>query len=394
MGLAFLNKKSWHTGSFQNIEKVWIAEQKKKEHDRRQAELLKKLKEERHLEEMKKLQVEAGLIPASHLNRMDWMYQGANKMQEKQSEDYLLGKKIEEKDLEKKPQNTFTPLYKEEIGNIKNEEFTKLHEDPLFMIKQEEMKRKKEIIENPIKMKDIYAELEMITNKKKKKSKKDKKEKKAKKEKSKDKEKDKEKEKEKDKEKTTEKEKEEKKHHKKKHHKKEKKHRHDTDSENSSASDSKSKSRSRSRTQSREKDKKKAKSEEPTKQSKFYEEYLKKRLGPILVKDAEGNLKPDFSLYKKKNKSQSDAVSRMTTEEKIEKLNQMKEDAAKFTQEKLKQHHKDYSETQNVKPDFITEMKKDIYTKEKGINDLGDRISTYKNYLTRIKDDSNTFKNK
>ena len=201
-------------------------------------------------------------------------------------------------------------------------------------------------------------------------------------------------EKENDKEKTTEKEKEEKKHHKKKHHKKEKKHRHDTDSENSSASDSKSKSRSRSRTQSREKDKKKAKSEEPTKQSKFYEEYLKKRLGPILVKDAEGNLKPDFSLYKKKNKSQSDAVSRMTTEEKIEKLNQMKEDAAKFTQEKLKQHHKDYSETQNVKPDFITEMKKDIYTKEKGINDLGDRISTYKNYLTRIKDDSNTFKNK
>ena len=368
MGLAFLNKKSWHTGSFQNIEKVWIAEQKKKEHDRRQGELLKKLKEERHLEEMKKLQVEAGLISASQLNRMDWMYQGANKMQEKQSEDYLLGKKLEEKDLEKKPQSTFTPLYKEEIGNIKNEEFTRLHEDPLFMIKQEEMKRKKEIIENPIKMKDIYAELEKITSKKKKKSKKEKKEK----------------EKKENKEKS---EKKEKKEHKKKHNKKDKKHRHDTESESSSESRSKSRSRSRSKEQSR----KKAQSEETSKQSKFYEEYLKKKLGPILVKDPEGNLKPDFSLYKKR-KTHSDVVSRMTTEEKIEKLNQMKDEAEKITQEKLYQHKRDFPEAQNVKPDFITEIKKDIYTKEKGINDLGDRISTYKNYLTRIKDDSNTFK--
>ena len=124
MGLAFLNKKSWHTGSFQNIEKVWIAEQKKKELDRHQAELGKKLKEERHMEELKRLQVEAGLIPASHLNRMDWMYQGANKQYEKKNEDYLLGKKITEKDLiqtdsGKKP--PFVPTYKEEIGNVKNE---------------------------------------------------------------------------------------------------------------------------------------------------------------------------------------------------------------------------------------------------------------------------------
>lgn len=63
MGLAFLNKKSWHTGSFQNIEKVWIAEQQKKEQDKRAAEMQKKLKEERQLEELKRLQVEAGLIP-------------------------------------------------------------------------------------------------------------------------------------------------------------------------------------------------------------------------------------------------------------------------------------------------------------------------------------------
>ena len=39
---------------------------------------MKKLKEERHLEELKKLQVEAGIIPKSHLDRMDWMYDWVN----------------------------------------------------------------------------------------------------------------------------------------------------------------------------------------------------------------------------------------------------------------------------------------------------------------------------
>lgn len=385
MGLAFLNKKSWHTGSFQNIEKVWIAEQKKKDQDRRQGELLKKLKEERHLEEMKKLQVEAGLIPASHLNRMDWMYQGVNKLQEKQNEDYILGKKLEEKDLEKKPQQTggFTPLYKEEIGNIKNEEFTRLHEDPLFMIKQEEMKRKKEIIENPIKMKDIYAELEKISQKKPK-SKKKKERKKEKKEKKKEKEENQEKQEKKEKlEKKDKKKKKEKKEEKdKKKGKKEKYHRHDTESESSS-------SRSRSRSQS--KKIAKVKSEEAPVQSKFYEEYLKKRLGPILIKDEEGNLKPDFTLYKKK-KAQSEIASRMTTDEKIEKLNQMKEEAEKFKKEKMKQHKRDFPETKNEKPEFISDLKKEIYTKEKGINELGDRMKSHRSYFSRIKEESNTFK--
>ena len=30
-GLSYLSKKSWHPGSFQNIEKVWIAESQKKD---------------------------------------------------------------------------------------------------------------------------------------------------------------------------------------------------------------------------------------------------------------------------------------------------------------------------------------------------------------------------
>jgi len=63
MGLGYLGKKTWHPGSFKNIEKVWIAEQNFKNQEKRKAELLKKLKEERASEDLKKLQVEAGIIP-------------------------------------------------------------------------------------------------------------------------------------------------------------------------------------------------------------------------------------------------------------------------------------------------------------------------------------------
>ena len=43
---------------------------------------------------MKRIQVEAGLIPRSHLDRMDWMYDWGNKLQQqKNSEEYLTGQK-------------------------------------------------------------------------------------------------------------------------------------------------------------------------------------------------------------------------------------------------------------------------------------------------------------
>lgn len=52
---------------------------------------------------MKRIQVEAGLIPRSHLDRMDWMYDWGNKLQQqKNSEEYLTGiKKANEKDKNK-----------------------------------------------------------------------------------------------------------------------------------------------------------------------------------------------------------------------------------------------------------------------------------------------------
>jgi len=183
MGLSFLNKKTWHPGSFANIEKVWIAEQKRREQERKIIENSKKLKEERQIEELKKLQVEAGLIPSSHLDRLDWIYQGPESNSNiTTAEEVLLGKPLKDDRVYKRP---IIPVFQESYSNPQNEIFTKIHEDPLFVLKKEEMKARKEIEENPYRMKMLLKEIEEnIANnqkKEKKKKKKDKKEKKDKK---------------------------------------------------------------------------------------------------------------------------------------------------------------------------------------------------------------------
>ena len=161
MGLAFLNKKSWHTGSFQNIEKVWQAEQEQKEKLRKMREAQRRLKEERHYEELKKLQIEAGLLPKSHAQRLDWMYEGGS-IRNTSSEEFLLGKPFEEPDPEA-PKPEWRPvMFKESTANTQNEEFTKVHEDPMFYVMQEEQRRKQEILNNPIKMQALRKELEKM----------------------------------------------------------------------------------------------------------------------------------------------------------------------------------------------------------------------------------------
>ncbi|MCQ2818900.1 MAG: pre-mRNA-splicing factor CWC25 family protein [archaeon] len=170
MGLSFLNKKIWHPGSFANIEKVWIAEQKHKELERKAIENAKKVKEEKAIEDLKKLQAENGLIPKSHLNRLDFMYQGPDSKNKLISaEEFLLGKSIEDEDNANK--RHFTPVFQESYSNPQNEIFTKIHEDPLYLIKKEEMRQRKEIEENPYKVKMLLKDLESKENKLKKKNK-------------------------------------------------------------------------------------------------------------------------------------------------------------------------------------------------------------------------------
>ena len=165
MALSFLNKKIWHPGSFANMEKTWVTEQKYREVERRAIEKAKKIKEEKVFEEMKKIQVEKGLIPAYHLNRLDFMYQcpqTENEENKDQNEEFLLGKRFDddnEDNFMKKKKKKIIPKFADTYANPKNEEFVRIHEDPLYLILKEEKKQRKEIEQNPYKMKKILNDL-------------------------------------------------------------------------------------------------------------------------------------------------------------------------------------------------------------------------------------------
>ena len=147
MGLDYLNKKVWHPGSMKNIQKVWEVEQQQKEINKRRREREKKLLEEQHNDELKRIQVEAGLIPRSHLDRMEWMYDWGNKIgKEKINEEFLTGQKEAKPGENRENKHVF----QEEITNGKCEDFQLLHEDPMFEIMRQEKKRRDAVVNNPI----------------------------------------------------------------------------------------------------------------------------------------------------------------------------------------------------------------------------------------------------
>ena len=63
MGMKFLNKKGWHTGSLRNIENVWKAEQKQEAEQKKLEELRLQIVQEKERSEFRALQEQAGLIP-------------------------------------------------------------------------------------------------------------------------------------------------------------------------------------------------------------------------------------------------------------------------------------------------------------------------------------------
>lgn len=97
-----------------NVRSVWEAEHSVEENKKKQVEHLKRLKEERQIEELKRIQIEQGLIPASSLNMIDWMYQDRSAFNKGQpsgsgqgetqqtAEEYLLGKPVQDGDLQRK----------------------------------------------------------------------------------------------------------------------------------------------------------------------------------------------------------------------------------------------------------------------------------------------------
>ncbi|KRX02635.1 hypothetical protein PPERSA_11975 [Pseudocohnilembus persalinus] len=397
MGLDYLNKKCWHTGSIKNIEKVWIREQKEAEKLKREKEREKKLQEERHQEQIKELQKKAGYISENNLARMDWMISNQSKqMQQQTAEEFLMGKEVDEKH---EPQ--LQAIKKEEFTNQKCEDFVLKNEDPLYKIMQEEQKQKMELKNNPIQMQKLIKlqeerELKKKLKKLKKKQKKEKKEKKSKKKSSK---------------------REQNSHSRsrsrsesaenKSSKKKSKKSKKSKKNKRSSSSDSDSSS-SNSDTLSQKSSSSNISglstaSFKSSASQQYYENFMKQRLGQIVTKDESGNLQMDFGRMKKMFKPQKENRSLdsrpLTDEEKTELRKKMNEDAKKLTKDKLESLQKDYKDAhkdddylkEEKKHDFKRKMQHQLYN-ESGKNEtLEDRIGRNRTRFQRnIDDDENT----
>jgi len=187
MSLSFLSKKSWHTAKHQNVEAVWVAEEKKKAEDQKVAELQKQLKEEREREELAKITGEDRGDTA-----LNWMYSGGvrgsaadKEREEKEAQEFLLGKEYVSKSND--GNNVIAGSLADAVTvkslngtNEKNEYFAKRHEDPMFLIMQERQKEREKIEKYPAQMQRLSEQLSSPVTKKNKKEKKRKKHKKEK----------------------------------------------------------------------------------------------------------------------------------------------------------------------------------------------------------------------
>ncbi|CAM9504672.1 unnamed protein product [Choristocarpus tenellus] len=169
MSLAFLFKKTWHTSTLQNQEKVWIAEQKDAAEKQRIAELTKQVEEERQVRELEEMQA-AGGHAAERKERIDWMYEGPmQSSQDRQAEanEYLLGKefKLEDKGASeiKKLEETQAPgtLFTAVSQTTSaNEAFRRVQEDPLLKMRRAKIEAQNSVVNNPVKMSRIRHQLE------------------------------------------------------------------------------------------------------------------------------------------------------------------------------------------------------------------------------------------
>lgn len=177
MSLKFLSKKSWHTTTLNNVERVWIAEQKAEKESRKLAELQKQITEERQIKELRELQSATGQAVANVDTSMDWMYQGPAAEEKQYADDYLLGKTYSGKG---KPEAAGSA--EAEAGeaaslsvtaktpgatwmnkvSAKNDTFTRLHEDPMLQIRRTEKEARDQVVNNPVKMARIRQQLGQV----------------------------------------------------------------------------------------------------------------------------------------------------------------------------------------------------------------------------------------
>uniref|UniRef100_A0A7N0TU38 CBF1-interacting co-repressor CIR N-terminal domain-containing protein n=1 Tax=Kalanchoe fedtschenkoi TaxID=63787 RepID=A0A7N0TU38_KALFE len=169
MGMKFLNKKGWHTGSLRNIENVWKAEQKHDQEQKKLEELRKQIVEERERAEFRQLQEQAGLVPRQE--RLDFLYDsglavGKSSEGFKSLEAYPKPEESAPAQSSSAAQQSSTPgaLFEEKPQSA-NDAWRKLHSDPLLMIRQREQEALARIKNNPVKMAMIRRSVEESKNK-------------------------------------------------------------------------------------------------------------------------------------------------------------------------------------------------------------------------------------
>ncbi|KAK4334585.1 Pre-mRNA splicing factor-domain containing protein, partial [Rhodotorula toruloides] len=173
MGGGDLNmKKSWHTGTFANQERVWKKEREALEERKKLQQLQKELEQERAVQELQRLQEAAG--GKKRDERVDWMYAApaeGNGPNPDELEAYLLGKKRVDKLLkgneekllaqptEEVPGGSFQSL---QNANTSRDTASKIREDPMLAIKRQEQLQYEKMMKDPRKRRELREAREAI----------------------------------------------------------------------------------------------------------------------------------------------------------------------------------------------------------------------------------------
>jgi hypothetical protein len=152
-GLSFLHKKPFHPQRTDNIEKKWLAEQKKasEEHN---VELLRKERAEDRQEEVRKLQETASGRKSAP--RVNWMYEMPMSTQHLPVE-----ARVEETEV-KQIGSTPGASFPRNGPTPENKRFAILNEDPLVAIRRNEQAAIQNVLSNPVKMRAIWQQAEAM----------------------------------------------------------------------------------------------------------------------------------------------------------------------------------------------------------------------------------------
>eukprot|EP00002_Diphylleia_rotans_P017550 TRINITY_DN3407_c0_g1_i1.p2 TRINITY_DN3407_c0_g1~~TRINITY_DN3407_c0_g1_i1.p2 ORF type:complete len:248 (-),score=72.00 TRINITY_DN3407_c0_g1_i1:302-1045(-) len=181
----FLAKKSWHTQTLRNVERVWVKEQEHEREQKKLEEVRRKLEEERQIQELRDMQVSTSRVEAM-APKLDWMYEvgigdtkdasgswqpptktestpstadatatDAEKYMTQGVKADLAKGKEDVKQLKSQPGS----LWLKNPANAANEAFARIREDPMSSIRKAELEQRNRILSNPVLMKKLQEQI-------------------------------------------------------------------------------------------------------------------------------------------------------------------------------------------------------------------------------------------